>query len=47
MDQISEHQRDLSNSASSRFIADFLTGFIFAVSRTIKIIKTIVIDMII
>jgi adenylosuccinate lyase len=33
MDQISEHQRDLSNSASQRFIADYLAGFCFAVSR--------------
>jgi adenylosuccinate lyase len=27
MDQISEHQRDLSNSASQRFIADYVAGF--------------------
>jgi adenylosuccinate lyase len=33
MDQISEHQRDLSNSASQRFIADYITGFCLAVSR--------------
>jgi adenylosuccinate lyase len=33
MDQISEHQRDLSNSASQRFIADYTAGFCLAVSR--------------
>ncbi|MDR0442500.1 MAG: adenylosuccinate lyase [Treponema sp.] len=33
MDQISEHQRDLTNSASQRFIADYIAGFCLAVSR--------------
>ena len=33
MDQISEHQRDLTNSASQRFAADFLTGFTLAAER--------------
>lgn len=33
MDQISEHQRDLSNSASQRFIADYLTGLALAFTR--------------
>lgn len=33
MDQISEHQRDLTNSASKRFIGEYLTGFSFAVRR--------------
>ncbi len=33
MDQISEHQRDLSNSASARFVVDFVAGFSFAVER--------------
>ena len=33
MDQISEHQRDLSNSASQRFIADYVSGFCLALSR--------------
>ena len=33
MDQISEHQRDLTNSASQRFIADYVAGFTMAVSR--------------
>jgi len=39
MDQISEHQRDLSNSASMRFIADYATGFCLAVSRMTKVIE--------
>ncbi|MHC6202502.1 lyase family protein [Breznakiellaceae bacterium SP9] len=38
MDQISEHQRDLTNSASQRFIADYVTGFCMAVSRMERII---------
>ncbi|MDR0623713.1 MAG: adenylosuccinate lyase [Treponema sp.] len=39
MDQISEHQRDLSNSASQRFIADYITGFCLAVSRMAAVIE--------
>jgi adenylosuccinate lyase len=39
MDQISEHQRDLSNSASQRFIAEYLTGFCLAVSRMTAVIE--------
>jgi len=37
MDQISEHQRDLSNSASQRFIADYIAGFALAVSRMAQV----------
>lgn len=33
MDQISEHQRDLTNSASSRFVTEFLTAFAYSVTR--------------
>jgi adenylosuccinate lyase len=33
MDQISEHQRDLTNSASSRFVAELFTAFIYVVNR--------------
>ena len=44
MDQISEHQRDLSNSASQRFIADYITGFCLAVSRMIFIIEGLGVD---
>ena len=39
MDQISEHQRDLSNSASQRFIADYIAGFCLAISRMTGVIK--------
>jgi adenylosuccinate lyase len=38
MDQISEHQRDLTNSASQRFIADYITGFCLAVSRMASVV---------
>ncbi len=44
MDQISEHQRDLSNSASQRFIADYVSGFCMAVSRMISIIRDLGVD---
>lgn len=39
MDQISEHQRDLSNSASQRFVADYLTGFSYAVARMNSVVS--------
>ncbi|PIE97445.1 MAG: adenylosuccinate lyase [Treponema sp.] len=39
MDQISEHQRDLSNSASQRFVADYLTGFGLAIGRMHSILS--------
>ncbi|MDR1319241.1 MAG: adenylosuccinate lyase [Treponema sp.] len=39
MDQISEHQRDLSNSASQRFIADYIAGFCLAVSRMTGVVR--------
>jgi adenylosuccinate lyase len=39
MDQISEHQRDLSNSASQRFIADYVSGFCLALSRMSGVIE--------
>lgn len=39
MDQISEHQRDLSNSASGRFVMDYLSGFTHAVVRMSKIME--------
>ena len=39
MDQISEHQRDLTNSASQRFIADYIAGFCLAVSRMDSVIE--------
>jgi adenylosuccinate lyase len=39
MDQISEHQRDLSNSASQRFVADYVAGFALAVSRMASVME--------
>jgi adenylosuccinate lyase len=44
MDQISEHQRDLSNSASQRFIADYVCGFCMAVSRMSGVIESLGVD---
>jgi adenylosuccinate lyase len=39
MDQISEHQRDLTNSASQRFVADYLAGFTMAVARMKSVVS--------
>jgi adenylosuccinate lyase len=44
MDQISEHQRDLTNSASQRFIADYVAGFCMAVSRMTGVIEGLTAD---
>ncbi|MDR2047947.1 MAG: adenylosuccinate lyase [Treponema sp.] len=44
MDQISEHQRDLSNSASQRFIADYIAGFCLAVHRMTGIVEGLAAD---
>lgn len=34
MDQLSEHQRDLTNSASMRFVTEFVAAFAYGVHRT-------------
>jgi len=44
LDQISEHQRDLTNSASGRFVSDYLAGFVAAVSRMKKVVSTLAVD---
>ncbi|QQO10457.1 lyase family protein [Breznakiella homolactica] len=44
MDQISEHQRDLSNSASQRFTADYVAGFCLAVSRMKGVVEGLGVD---
>ncbi|GMO31908.1 MAG: lyase family protein [Termitinemataceae bacterium] len=44
MDQISDHQRDLTNSASARFIAEYITGFAMAASRMADVVKSIGVD---
>ncbi len=41
MDQISEHQRDLSNSASQRFTADYIAGFAFAAERMRSVVSSL------
>lgn len=41
LDQICEHQRDLSNSASSRFVADYLAGFTLAVVRMTAVVENL------
>jgi len=41
MDQISEHQRDLTNSASQRFVCEYIAGFTFACKRMLKIIRSL------
>jgi len=44
MDQISEHQRDLTNSASSRFIPEILVAFYISVVRLNKTMKSLQVD---
>jgi adenylosuccinate lyase len=43
-DQISEHQRDLTNSASMRFIPEILAGFFVSVRRLNKVMESLVVD---
>jgi adenylosuccinate lyase len=44
MDQLSEHQRDLTNSASMRFIPEILAGFYVSVIRMEKVMSGLVVD---
>ncbi|MCG8480102.1 MAG: adenylosuccinate lyase [Spirochaetales bacterium] len=44
MDQISEHQRDLSNSASSRFVVEFVAGLVAAAERMRRILARLSVD---
>lgn len=44
LDQISEHQRDLTNSASMRFVAEYLAGFCSAASRMSRVLAGLQID---
>src|SRR3989338_8157646 len=44
MDQISEHQRDLTNSASMRFIPEMLAGFYVSAARLNKAMSTLAVD---
>jgi adenylosuccinate lyase len=43
-DQISEHQRDLTNSASERFVAEFVAGFCAACNRMRSVLKGLNVD---
>lgn len=43
-DQISEHQRDLTNSASARFVVDYVAGFVAAVNRMKKVLSKLSVD---
>ncbi len=44
MDQISEHQRDLTNSASSRFVAEYVAGLASAAARMGAVMRSLVVD---
>ncbi|MDO8646785.1 MAG: lyase family protein [Candidatus Diapherotrites archaeon] len=44
LDQISEHQRDLTNSASQRFLPELFVGFYSSVKRMDKILSKLVVD---
>ncbi len=44
LDQISEHQRDLTNSASMRFIPEILAGFYISINRLNKVMINLVVD---
>lgn len=44
MDQISEHQRDLTNSASSRFIPEILAAFAITIERMNKTMAKLAVD---
>lgn len=44
MDQISEHQRDLTNSASGRFVVEIAAALAMALQRLINVTKKLVVD---
>ena len=44
MDQISEHQRDLTNSASGRYIAELFAAVDYAIYRTTNVVKVLEVD---
>tara|TARA_Y100000310_G_scaffold331012_1_gene403806 strand:- start:708 stop:2375 length:1668 start_codon:yes stop_codon:yes gene_type:complete len=46
MDQISEHQRDLTNSASMRFIPEILAGFYSTLVRLEKVMSNLQVDQV-
>jgi adenylosuccinate lyase len=42
--QISEHQRDLTNTASTRFVPEIFVGFLDALDRTVGLVKSTGVD---
>lgn len=44
MDQVSEHQRDLTNSASERFVVEFIAGLCAAANRMLKVLRGLKVD---
>jgi adenylosuccinate lyase len=44
MDQISEHQRDLTNSASERFIPEYFAGLAAAANRMLSVLRGLYVD---
>jgi adenylosuccinate lyase len=44
MDQISEHQRDLTNSASQRFVPEFIAGLCAATNRMTQVVRSLSVD---
>ncbi len=44
MDQISEHQRDLTNSASQRFLVEIAAGLVLATKRLAKVLGKLAVD---
>lgn len=44
LDQISEHQRDLTNSASGRFVPELVVGYVACLERLIKIVSRLQVD---
>lgn len=44
LDQLSEHQRDLTNSASARFIPELITALLSAVARLTRVSSKMVVD---
>lgn len=44
MDQVSEHQRDLTNSASGRFATEFIAGLVAATARMTKVLSSLYVN---
>lgn len=44
LDQISEHQRDLTNSASSRFVVEVVAGLVFGADRLARVLERLAVN---